>query len=139
MSDKVRNVIAIAVSVVALGVIIFGFSSEPRAEASAEDRIAALSASIRCPFCNGESLADSQAGVAADYRALIAERVEAGATDEEIIDEFAANFGDSFILDTSTSAWSVALWVVPIAALVVGAGAVLLMKHSASKREVSDG
>jgi cytochrome c-type biogenesis protein CcmH len=137
MSEKMRNIIAIAVSALALVVIVLGFSSEPAAEASADDRIESLSAAIRCPFCNGESLADSQAGVAADYRALIAERVAAGATDEEIMDEFAANFGDSFILDTSTSAWSIALWVVPVLALVVGAGVVVFMKRAASQRGVS--
>ena len=137
MSERARNIIAIAVSVLALAVIVFGFSSEPAAEASAEDRIASLSAAIRCPFCNGESLADSQAGVAADYRALIAEQIAAGATDEEIMNEFAANFGDSFILDTSTSAWSIALWLIPVLALVGGAGVLLFMKRSASHREVS--
>ena len=75
--------------------------------------------------------------MAADYRALIAEQVEAGATDEEIIDTFAANFGDSFILDTSTSVWSIALWVIPVGALVVGGGMLLWMKRSASSREAS--
>ena len=137
MSEKSRSILAIGVSVVALAVIIFGVFSEPAAEASREDRVAALSASIRCPFCNGESLADSQASVAADYRALIAEQIEAGATDEEIIDTFAANFGDSFILDTSTSVWSIALWVIPVGALVVGGGVLLWMKRSASSREAS--
>jgi cytochrome c-type biogenesis protein CcmH len=137
MSEKSRSILAIGVSAVALAVIIFGVFSEPAAEASREDRVAALSASIRCPFCNGESLADSQANVAADYRALIAEQIEAGATDEEIIDTFAANFGDSFILDTSTSVWSIALWVIPVGALVVGGGVLLWMKRSASSREAS--
>lgn len=139
MSDKTRNIVAIGVSVVALAFILFGFSSEPASEPTAEDRIEALSASIRCPFCNGESLADSQAGVAADYRALIAERVQAGASDEEIMDEFAANFGDSFILDTSTSAWSIVLWLAPVVALLAGGGVVYMMKRNAAAREIVDG
>ncbi|MEN8040623.1 MAG: cytochrome c-type biogenesis protein CcmH [Actinomycetota bacterium] len=132
MSERARNLIAIGVAAVALGVIVFGLFSGPSAAPSAEDRIATLSASIRCPFCNGESLAESQAGVAADYRELITERVAAGATDEEILDEFAANFGDSFILDTSTSAWSVALWVVPILALLVGGGAIVWLRRQST-------
>lgn len=139
MSDRVKNIIVIGVSVVALSLMVLGLSSGPTAEASTEDRIASLSAAIRCPFCNGESLADSQASVAADYRSLIAEQVEAGATDEEIIDAFAANFGDSFILDTSTSPWSVALWAIPVVALLIGGGAVLLMKRRTSESEVRDG
>lgn len=137
MSERSRNAIAIAISVAAAGVILIAFVGQPDAAPTAEDRVAALSAAIKCPFCNGESLAASQARVAADYRALIAERVEAGATDDEIIAEFAANFGDSFILDTSTSAWSVALWAVPVAALLIGGGAVLAMRRSASGREAA--
>jgi len=139
MSDRTSNIVVIGVSVVALSLMVLGLSSGPRTEASAEDRIASLSAAIRCPFCNGESLADSQASVAADYRSLIAEQVEAGATDEEIIDAFATNFGDSFILDTSTTPWSVALWAIPVAALLIGGGAVLLMKRRTSEIEARDG
>jgi cytochrome c-type biogenesis protein CcmH len=139
MSDRAKNFIAIGVSLVALTFIVFAFSAEPSPESTAEDRIESLSSAIRCPFCNGESLADSQAGVAADYRLLIAERIEAGATDEEIMDEFAANFGNSFILDTSTSTWSIALWMVPVAALLAGGTAVFLIKRGASKRETVDG
>jgi cytochrome c-type biogenesis protein CcmH len=138
MSEKVRSTIAIGVSVVAFAFIVLGLSSGPAAEASPEDRIESLSASIRCPFCNGESLADSQANVAADYRLLIAEQVEAGMTDDEIIDEFAANFGDSFILDTSTSPWSVALWVAPVLAFLVGGLVVVMMKRKAAANEVRD-
>lgn len=139
MSENIRSSIAIGVSLAALTFIALGLLSGPTAEASPEDRIESLSASIRCPFCNGESLADSQANVAVDYRALIAEQIEAGMTDEEIINEFAANFGDSFILDTSTSPWSVALWVIPIAALVVGGMAVVMMKRKAASNEVPNG
>jgi len=135
VSERTRSVLAVVVSVTAVGVIVFGLAAEPASAPTAEDRVAALSAAIRCPFCNGESLAVSQAGVAADYRALIAERVEDGATDDEIIDEFAAKFGDSFILDTSTTAWSIALWVVPFAALAVGIGVLIILKRGSSSRE----
>jgi cytochrome c-type biogenesis protein CcmH len=138
MSEKVRSAVAVGVSAVAFAFILLGLSSGPSAEASPEDRIESLSASIRCPFCNGESLADSQANVAADYRSLIAEQVEAGMTDEEIIDEFAANFGDSFILDTSTSPWSIALWVIPVTALLIGTLVVVMMKRKAASNEVRD-
>ena len=139
MSDRAKSYLAIGVSLVAFAFIAFTFSAEAPSDSPTEDRIESLSSAIRCPFCNGESLADSQAGVAADYRALIAERIEAGATDEEIIDEFAANFGDSFILDTSTSAWSIALWLVPVLALLAGGAAVLVIKRGASERESVDG
>lgn len=135
--ERARNIAAIAVSAVALGAIVFGFTTEPAAPPTVEERIEAISGAIQCPFCDGESLAGSQAGVARDYRALIAERVEAGASDEEIIADFGRKFGESFILDTSTSVWFTALWVVPIVGLGLGGGVLVAMKRSASIRRGS--
>jgi cytochrome c-type biogenesis protein CcmH/NrfF len=72
--------------------------------------------------------------VAAEYRALIAERVADGYTDEEIRQEFAANFGDSYILDNSASSWSIVLWIVPVLALIAGGGVLYWMRKSARDR-----
>jgi cytochrome c-type biogenesis protein CcmH len=134
MSDRLKSIVPIAVGTVALIVIVVGLYSTGSPEPTAEDRVAALSDSIKCPFCNGESLADSASSVAADYRELIAIRVAAGATDEEIIAEFAANFGDSFILDTSTSGWSVVLWLAPIVMLGIGVATIVAMGRSTRQR-----
>ena len=135
MSATVKNVIAGIIGIVALVVIVSGLTTSDTTTETAEDRVAALAAVIKCPFCNGESLADSASGVAADYRLLIAERVEAGYTDDEILDEFAANFGESYVLDSSRSSWSVLLWLVPLAGLALGAGAILWMRRASERSE----
>ncbi len=83
MSDRLKSILPLAIGAIALVVMVVGLASTGSSEPTAEDRVAALSDSIKCPFCNGESLADSASGVAADYRALIAVRVAEGATDEE--------------------------------------------------------
>ena len=138
MSERTKNIAFAVAAAVSLVVIVVGMSTGPGAPRTAEDRVAALSAAIRCPFCNGESLAESPSGVAGDYRALIAERVARGASDDEIIQEFAENFGDSFILNTSTSAWSVVLWVIPMIALVGGIGVVVVLgRRSKSRAEAN--
>ena len=134
MSDRFRSILPLAIGGIALVVMVVGLSSTRSTEPTAGDRVAALSDSIKCPFCNGESLADSASGVAADYRALIAVRVAEGASDEEILDEFAANFGDSFILDTSTSGWSLALWLAPVVMLGIGSVAIVALRRSTKKR-----
>lgn len=137
MSERARTVGAILVSAVALFVIVVGLASSPTVEPTAQDRVDSLSASIKCPFCNGESLAESGSGVAADYRELIAQRVDEGYTDEQILDEFAANFGDSYILDTEPSASSIALWVVPMAVLVGGVAVIVAMQRASRHKDVS--
>jgi len=134
MSERIKSFLPIVVGAVALVVIVVGLYSAGSPEPTDEDRVAALSDSIKCPFCSGESLADSASSVAADYRELVALRVAAGATDEEILAEFADNFGDSFILDTSTSAWSIVLWLVPVAMLGIGVAAIIALRRSTEKR-----
>jgi cytochrome c-type biogenesis protein CcmH len=132
MRESMKTLLPIAIGAIALGVIVVGLAGGPAAEPTAEQRIESLSAAIKCPFCNGESLADSGSSVAGDYRELIAERVAAGASDEEILDEFAANFGDSYILDGSTTQWTVALWAIPVALLIGGMVAIVMMRKSSA-------
>jgi cytochrome c-type biogenesis protein CcmH len=134
MSDRLRTIIALAVSVAALAVIGIGLVGGPAPAPTPDERVAALAASIKCPFCDGESLADSGSGVAADYRALIAERVASGATDAEIRQEFADNFGASIVLDTSSTPWAIALWAVPALVLIAGLVAVATMRNAARRQ-----
>jgi len=134
MSDKVKNMIFGAIGALALIVIVVGLAEGGAPVPTDAERVNALASSIKCPFCNGESLSESQSSVAAEYRVIIAQRVADGATDDEVIDEFAANFGDSYILDTSTSSWSLALWIVPILAIVGGVVVVAWMYSSGRQR-----
>jgi len=134
MTDRVKNVAYGAIAVVALVVIVAGLTSGDDAPPTDAERVDTIASAIKCPFCNGESLKESQSSVAAEYRAIIADRVASGMTDEEIIDEFAAQFGDSYILDTSTTGWSIALWIVPILAISVGAGVVTWMYKAGRRR-----
>ncbi|MEZ5176279.1 MAG: cytochrome c-type biogenesis protein CcmH [Acidimicrobiia bacterium] len=133
MNDTMKTLLPIAVGAIALGIIVVGLAGGTGSAPTVDDRVEALAASIKCPFCSGESLADSGSAVAADYRALIAQRIEAGATDDEILDEFAANFGDAYILDTSTSGWQLALWAIPVAALIGGIVAVVGIKRASGR------
>ncbi len=135
MSERARSLVAISVSLAAIAVVVAGIMSTPATEPTAADRVDSLSALIKCPFCNGESLAESGSGVASDYRALIAQRIDDGLTDREILDEFAERFGPSFILDGSTNRWSFLLWIVPLAILVAGGASILAMRASTARRE----
>ena len=134
MSDKAKNLIFGAIGALALMVIVVGLTQGGSTAPTDAERVDALASSIKCPFCNGESLSESQSSVAGEYRVIIAQRVADGATDDEVIDEFASKFGDSYILDTSTSRWSLVLWLVPILALVAGATVVAWMYHSGKQR-----
>lgn len=89
---------------------------------SAEDRVNALAASIRCPQCRSQSAADSDAPTAQAVREEIAERVEAGQTDAEIREYFASTYGDEILLRPPSSGVGALVWAVPVAAFVLAVG-----------------
>ncbi len=130
MPEPLKTVLPIALIIIAAGVIIVGLAGGESGSPTDAERVDSIAAQIKCPFCSGESLADSTSGVAGDYRAIIETRVEEGATDAEILDEFAASFGDSYILDPNRSAWSVLLWAVPIALLIGGVFAIFSLRRA---------
>ena len=62
----------------------------PAGPASDADRARDIAESVACPACDGQSVADSDAEAAKGIRAQIADRIDAGACDDEIRAELAA-------------------------------------------------
>ena len=79
-----------------------------------ESRIAALEASIKCPSCEGLSLAQSNAPSAVAVRQRIAREVREGASDAAIRDALVATYGSTILLVPPKSGWTVILWIGPL-------------------------
>jgi cytochrome c-type biogenesis protein CcmH/NrfF len=84
------------------------------------DRVSRLGAAIMCPVCQGESIADSPSPMARDMMDLIEERVGAGATDEQVVEEILASFTGAVLLDPPVTGPTIVLWLAPVAALLAG-------------------
>ncbi len=91
------------------------------------ERTIAIADRLRCPYCNGESIADAPSSIARDLQDFIAEEVALGRTDGEIIDFFVATYGEQVLLDPPLSGWGLWLWLLPLLAL--GAGALLIINR----------
>ena len=85
-------------------------------------RAEAIAEGLRCVVCQNQSVADSDAQLAKDLRALVETRVAAGDTDQEVRDYIAARYGDYVLLRPRASAQNAALWAAPLIALLIGAG-----------------
>jgi cytochrome c-type biogenesis protein CcmH len=123
-----RRVAAAVVTAVALAVIVWGVAV---GDDRPGDRVEALASELRCPVCQGESIADSAAELARDYRQLIADEVAAGSTDAEITELFVARYGDWVLLDPPARGSTLLLWALPVVALVVGMVAIATRKRPA--------
>ncbi|MDJ0952100.1 MAG: cytochrome c-type biogenesis protein CcmH [Acidimicrobiia bacterium] len=119
MSDRLRRVAGWVIAGLALVTIVVGLLPEA-AEADPEQRERRLAERIACPWCDGQSLAESDSQVARDLVLIVRERIDDGWTDAEIYDFFASSYGEQVLLDPPLTGWGLALWLVPSAALLVG-------------------
>jgi cytochrome c-type biogenesis protein CcmH len=116
---------AMAVVVVALLIAIV----RPLAP-TIDDRARALDSELRCPVCQGTSIADSPADFAAEMRAVVRERLAGGATDQEVRAFFVERYGPWILLAPAAQGPELLLWLAPGLAL---AGGAMLLVHRARR------
>lgn len=99
--------------------LALAWSARPQPETQAE-RVDRISSELRCVVCQGLSVKDSPAESARQMKDIVGQRVAEGRTDDEIRDEFRANYGDWVVLAPPLASWSGVLWLVPLIAVAVG-------------------
>ncbi|MFK7975059.1 MAG: cytochrome c-type biogenesis protein [Halioglobus sp.] len=110
-----------------------------------EVRYHALSAELRCPKCQNQNIADSNAPIAQDLRKLLHQQLEQGASDDEILDYMVARYGEFVRYRPRFSGATLSLWFAPLIllllALVVAVRTVRAQSASArtSASTVADG
>jgi cytochrome c-type biogenesis protein CcmH len=85
-----------------------------------EKRVMALSRQLRCLVCQNETLADSQAELAADLRKQIREQMKAGRNDKEIVAFLTDRYGDFVLYRPPLMPRTYVLWFGPF--LLLGGG-----------------
>ncbi len=118
MSDRLRSRLSALVTVLLLAFVTISLVT---AEPPSQDRAREIGSLVRCPVCNGESIAESPAPLAQAMMDVVREGIDDGLSDEQIIDGLLTAYTDSQRLDPEVSASTLALWVVPASALVIGA------------------
>jgi cytochrome c-type biogenesis protein CcmH len=91
-----------------------------------EARARVLSKQLRCMVCQNQSIDDSDAPLARDLRILVRERLQAGDSNQQVLDFLVQRYGE-FVLLRPRLHWRTALlWLAP-PVLLIGGGLVLFM------------
>jgi len=114
--------IAILLGILAVAVAV-AIAAAPRTE-GAEQRVARIAAELRCPVCQGLSVADSSSDTAREMRSVIQQRVAQGRGDDEIRAEFRRAYGDWILLSPPLLDPRGAVWLLPLVVIAAGALAV---------------
>lgn len=104
------------VVVVALAIVVW-----PHGEQSAAARAHTLETQLKCPECEGLSVADSNAPTSLAIRTDIKRRIREGEADADIRQAYVARYGEQILLQPQGSGISLLVWVLPVVFLVMGA------------------
>ena len=80
-----------------------------------------LMETLRCLVCQGQSIADSDAPMAGDMRALVRQRIAAGEEPAAVRDWLVERYGAYVTYDPPLGAATWPLWLAPLLLLGVGA------------------
>ncbi|AJE15773.1 cytochrome c-type biogenesis protein CcmH [Pseudomonas sp. S5(2021)] len=110
--------VGLLISLVAYGAID---TYEFRDEAERE-RYRTLTEELRCPKCQNQNIADSNAPIAMDLRKEIFRMLEEGQSNDQIIDYLVARYGDFVRYRPPVTKTTLLLWYGPAALLTLGLG-----------------
>ena len=105
-------------------------------DSAQEARARALSQELRCLVCQNQSIDDSAAPLAHDLRVILRERIAAGDSDRQAVDYLVARYGDFVLLKPPFQPDTWALWLGPLAVLLLGgAGVAVYMRGRTGRPE----
>lgn len=97
------------------------------ADPALEARVVAITAELRCLVCQNQTIADSNSGLADDLRNQVREQLKRGASNAQVLQFMTDRYGDFVLYRPPFKASTALLWIGPMALLVVGLGALVLV------------
>lgn len=89
-----------------------------------------IASQLKCPICQGESVAESQSSLAQEMRGVIREKIQQGESDQQIIQFFSDRYGSQIVWSPPLWGFGALAWMIPISLLLVGMGIVVLTLRS---------
>ncbi|HHF4970476.1 TPA: cytochrome c-type biogenesis protein [Haemophilus influenzae] len=86
-----------------------------------------LTQSLRCPQCQNNNIADSNATIAVDMRGKVFELLQEGKSKNDVVDYMVARYGNFVTYDPPITASTLVLWIAPL--LLVLLGVVFLLRR----------
>ena len=106
----------------------------PLADPVLEARAKALQRELRCVVCQGQSIDESNAPLAADMRRLIREQIQEGKSDDEVKEFFVVRYGTFVLMNPPVDSDTYFLWFAPLVLLIIGGVVIGMTIMRARKR-----
>jgi cytochrome c-type biogenesis protein CcmH len=129
----------LGMALLVLGALVIGTrSSSPQ---TPQQRADALAGRVKCPTCQGLSVAQSKTELAVAIHDEIERQVNLGKSDAQIVSFISSKYGDGLLINPPATGAGAVVWVAPIAFLVVAfAGLVVALRRwsASGRREINE-
>ncbi len=88
---------------------------------SLDQRVHDVASQLKCPVCQGESVADSPSTISQQMRGVIRQQLQQGQSEQQIIQYFVSRYGNSILWSPPKQGFTILAWIIPIAILLAGA------------------
>ena len=130
-----RLIIALFGTLLLSGLAFAAIDTYEFADQAKRERFSTLTKELRCPKCQNQDIADSNAPIATDLRREIYRMLQEGQSDEQIVEYLVNRYGDFVRYKPPVNARTLILWYGPAVAL--GSGALLLLLMVMRRRRSS--
>lgn len=114
-----RAALIVALAIAPLAPALAVQPDEVLSDAGLEARARDISQRLRCPVCQGENIDESNAPISRDLRLFVRERLIAGDSDPQVIDNVVDRFGEFVLFDPRPTGSNLILWMAgPLMALI---------------------
>ena len=93
---------------------------QPLAGAALDAKTQEVASLLRCPVCQGMSVADSPSEMAVNMKHQVGALVARGYTREQILDYFERSYGQFVLLKPKFQGVNTLVWILPILAIAIG-------------------
>lgn len=112
---------------------VYQFNSD-----SDRERFYRLTGELRCPKCQNQNIADSNAPIAKDLRTKIQLMLTEKKTDQEIVDYMIDRYGDFVLYQPRVDRRTWALWFGPALLMILGIIVVILISRRNASKNTTD-
>jgi len=121
-----------------VGTVQASTESYPLASDADRERFQELTKELRCPKCQNQSIADSNAPIASDMREAVHKLVQEGQSNEDIMLAMTSRFGEFVRYRPELDPRTFLLWFTPLIVIVLGLIAVAIVVIRSRRNATSE-
>lgn len=132
-----RSLLLLLALIVLMGAVWSSLLFAAPPQRTLDQHVYDLASQLKCPVCQHESVADSSAAIAEQMRLVIRQQIQAGMSDQQILQYFAAHYGGGILLTPPPRGINLLAWLMPIVMFLIGLGVLSYVVYDWQTRKSS--